>query len=127
MLCLIDGLSFFEKTKVSLEHNEYLKSLGTKYVICAWGFLSVCVCVCVCCTEGRGYEGREVMVERSENKIREIFQMQYFSDFSELVPGKRQSRCMLKMHIASPIPSLQNRNSTLRPEDRDFISHHRKY
>ena len=46
MLCLIDGLSFFEKTKVSLEHNEYLKSLGTKYVICAWGFLSVCVCVC---------------------------------------------------------------------------------
>ena len=48
MLCLIDGLSFFEKTKVSLEHNEYLKSLGTKYVICAWGFLSVCVCVCVC-------------------------------------------------------------------------------
>ena len=90
-------------------------------------WVCVCVCVCVCCTEGRGYEGREVMVERSENKIREIFQMQYFSDFSELVPGKRQSRCMLKMHIASPIPSLQNRNSTLRPEDRDFISHHRKY
>lgn len=89
MLCLIDGLSFFEKTKVSLEHNEYLQSLGTKYFICARGFLSVCVCVC--CTKGRGYEGREVMVERSENQnIREILQMQYFSDFSELVPGKRQ-------------------------------------
>lgn len=84
------------------------------------------VCMCVCCTEGRGYEGREVIVERSENQnIRKICQMQYFSDFSELVPGKRQSRCMLKMHIASPILSLQNLNSTLRPENRDFISHHR--
>ena len=124
MLCLINGLSFFEKTKVSLEHNEYVQSLGTKYVICAWGCLSVCGCVC--CTEGRGYEGREVMVERSENQnIRKICQMQYFSDFSELLPGKGQSRCMLKMHIASPILSLQNRNSTLRPENRDFISHHR--
>ena len=86
----------------------------------------VCVSVCVCCTEGRGYEGREVMVERSENQnIRKICQMQYFSDFSELLPGKRQSRCMLKMHIASPILNLQNWNSTFRPENMDFISHHR--
>lgn len=45
-----------------------------------WGLNTLFVlgdsCVCACCTKGRGYEGREVMVERSENQnIREILQM----------------------------------------------------
>lgn len=90
-------LFIFEKTNVSLEHNEYFKSLGNISVAFAQGCLGVCV---LHRCEGRGCESRKVMVERSENQ-----NMQYFSNSSELV-GKSQSRCMLKIHILLYYPRL---------------------